>query len=245
MHPRIPARSLSGLLALAVLPLALSACSSGGSGGSDPAVAEGLASPAAAASSSADPNSGLPTGTLLKGDLLTSGLPSAYALDSSGSVDTGDSFQDPSATSAAPACSALDATSWIRLAGYNPVSFAQSDYVDKADSEEYAQEIDTYQGTTAQDVMTALAKIHTTCPTFADTATHSTVSVVVSTASTPGDGSVTIALHDTAWVGFTTLVAVRVNHSVVSVLSSATSDSTSFATQRATSIAANLKAGAN
>ena len=239
MHARISGRSVSGLLALAVLPLSLTACSGASSGGSDPAGA------ATAASTSADPDSGLPTGTLLKGDLLTSGLPSGYSLDGTGSVDTGESFQDPSATASAPACSALDATGWISLAGFSAVSFAQSDYIDKGDSEEFAEEIDTYQGTTSQDVMTALSKIATRCPSFSDSQTHSTVKVVVSTASAPGDGSVTIALHDTAWVGFTTLVAVRVNHSVVSVLSSATSGSDTFAAQRAASIVTNLKAGAN
>jgi hypothetical protein len=243
MHAQIAARPVLGLLALAVLPLSLTACSSsstsGGSGATSPTTQ------ASTATTAADPDAALPTGTQLKADLVTSGLPSKFALDASGSVDTGGTYQPPSADATSPGCSALEGTSWINLAGYGSVSFAQNDYISKDTSEEFAQEIDAFQGTTAQDVMTALSKINAKCPSFTDSQTNSKVTVTVTTATTPGDGSVTISLDDTSWVGNETLEAVRVGHSVVTVLSSTNSGSAALASSMAAQITGKLAAGAN
>jgi hypothetical protein len=226
----IPGRGAAALIACAALSLSVAACSSNAS------------HPTAAAQTSADPDAGLPTGTVLKADLVSTGIPTGYALDTSGSVDTGADYQAPTAPTTATACTNLDGTSWVNLAGRGSVSFAQNDYIDNSTSEEYAQEIDAFQGTTAQDVMTALSDITTKCPTFNDSQTSSTIKVSAVASSSPGDGAVVITLSDPKWEGDTTLEAVRVGHSVVTVLSSATSGSGAFAQSMATQIAAKLTA---
>ncbi|HET9172517.1 MAG TPA: hypothetical protein VFN97_24035, partial [Actinospica sp.] len=194
----------------------------------------------------ADPDAGLPTGTQLKADLLSTGIPSGYALDGSGSVDSGSEYQPPTATSTAgTGCAGLEGTSWINIADHGSVSFAQNDYIDKDTSEEFAQEIDAFEGTTAQDVMTALAGITAKCASFTDTQTSSTVKVSVATSASPGDGAVVITLSDAKWASPTTLEAVRVGHSVITVLSTANSGSAAFAKSSAAQIAANVTAAGN
>ncbi len=229
------------LIGCAALSLSVAACSSSGSnsGGSSTG-----SQATAAAPTTADPDAGLPTGTQLKADLLSTGIPARYALDPSGSVDTGSDSQAPAApaSTGGPNCASLDGTSWVNIAGHGSVSFAENDYIDKDSSEEFAQEIDAFQGTTAQDVMTALSGIAAKCPTFKDPQTNSTVKVSVATGASPGDGTVAITLSDPQWEGATTLVAVRVGHSVVTVLSSASSGSAAFAKSTASQIAARLAA---
>lgn len=236
MSISISGKGAVALIGCAALSLSVAACSSSTSG------TTGSGATTAAAATSADPDAGLPTGSQLKADLLSTGIPAGYTLDSSGSVDTGSSYQEPSASAPAGGCASLDGTSWISIAGQGPVSFAQNDYIDKDSSEEFAQEIDAFQGTTAQDVMTALAGIVAKCPSFKDSQTDSTVKVSVATSSSPEDGSVVITLTDPAWGGTNTLEAIRVGHSVVTVLSSATSGSAAVAKSTATQIAARLAA---
>ena len=185
MRFSISSRGAATLIACAALPLSVAACSpsslnSGGSSSTD----SHATTATSAASATTDPDAGLPTGTQLKADLVSKGIPAGYALDSSGSVDTGSTYQPPTAPTSATGCTNLDGTSWVNLAGRGSVSFAQNDYIDNATtSEEFTQEIDAFQGTTAQDVMTALSDITAKCPTFEDSATSSTVKVSVATSS--------------------------------------------------------------
>ena len=237
----ISGRGAFALIGCAALSLSVAACSpSGSNSGAGPTGS--LAT--TAAPTTADPDAGLPTGTQLKADLLSTGIPAGYALDTSGSVDTGSNYQAPSASASAGAtgCASLEGTSWVGLAGSGSVSFAENDYVDKSSSEEFAQEIDAFQGTTAQDVMSALSGIAAKCPTFKDSQTSSTVKVSVATSASPDDGIVVITLSDPAWEGTTTLEAVRVGHSVVTVLSSANSGSAAFAKSTASQIATRVAA---
>lgn len=176
----ISGRGAAALIACAVLPLSVAACSPGSPGSVS---GSGGGNAAAASTTAADPDAGLPTGAQLKADLVSTGIPAGYALDASGSVDSGADFQAPSAPTVATDCASLDGTSWVNLADLGSVSFVQSDYIDKATSEEFAQEIDAFQGTTARDVMTALSKITAKCPTFKDSETSSTVKVSVATDS--------------------------------------------------------------
>ena len=247
----ISGKGAFALIGCAALSLSVAACSSSGSnsgsnsGGSSTGSHTTTAA-TTAAPTTANPDAGLPTGTQLKADLLSTGIPSGYALDTSGSVDTGSTYQAPSASATSGAsCASLDATSWVNLAGHGSVSFAENDYVDKASSEEFAQEIDAFQGTTAQDVMTALSNVVAKCPTFQDSQTNSTVKVSVATSASPDDGSVVITLSDSQWAGATTLEAVRVGHTVVTVLSSANSGSAAFAKSTASQIAARVAAAGN
>lgn len=240
----ISGRGVGALIACAALPLSVAACSPGSTGSVGGSAVGAQATGAAAASPSAtDPNAGLPNGTQLKADLVSAGIPKGYALDASGSVDSGADFQAPAAPTVATGCSSLEGTSWVNVADLGSVSFAQNDYIDKNTSEEFAQEVDAFQGTTAQEVMTALSKIAVKCPSFKDSQTSSTVKVSATAESSPGDGAVVIKLSDPRWEGGMTLEAVRVGHSVVTVLSSANSGSAALAKSMASQIAAKLAAG--
>ena len=224
---------LSPIALAAALPLLLAGCSAASSG------ASGAAS---AAASSANPDAGLLTGAELNTALVTTGIPAGYAANGSGTQNSGTSFQSPSpAATASPDCANLEATSWVNLAGYPSDSFAQNDYVNNSSSEEFAQEVDAYEGATAQTVMVNLAKLGTACPTFSDSGTKSTVKVAVKTGTSPGDGSVTITLTDSSWTSSETLIAVRVGTNVVTVLNSATGNSATYANTLAGEITANVQ----
>ncbi|HET9172612.1 MAG TPA: hypothetical protein VFN97_24515 [Actinospica sp.] len=230
---RIPLLAATALAA--ALPLLLAGCSPSAPG----AAADASGS---AAAGSADPDAGLLTGARLATALVTTGIPAGYAASGSGTENSGSDFQTPSdPATAGPKCANLEATGWVNLAGYGSASFAQNDYVNNGSSEEFAQEIDAYQGTTAQAVMAALAKLGTACPSFSDSGTKSTVKVAVATGASLGDGTVTITLTDPSWSSSETLVAVRVGTNVVTVLNSATGDSAAYANSLAGAITANVK----
>ena len=236
-------KRLSSIAAAAALPLAAAGCDLPGlTHASSASATSSAAATGAAASTSANPDAGLPTGTQLKGALVTTGIPSGYTAVAADAVDSGSSYESPGAPStAAPKCANLLASGWVNLAGYQSASFAQSDYVNNGKSEEFLQEIDAYQGSTAQSVMANLAKLGTGCPTFKDANTkNSTVKVAVTTGSSLGDGSVTITLTDASWDSSATLVAVRSGSSVITVLNSATGNSATYANTLASAITANI-----
>ncbi|GAA5022607.1 hypothetical protein [Kitasatospora paranensis] len=218
------------LIAAGLLPLALSACSSTGSAGGTAASQD--TAPAAAPTASAspattpDPNAGLLTGTRLKQALApATALPSGFALDTGGSRDTGDTFQEPTAADVPkPDCSKLGGTAWSAITGIEGVSFAQNDYIDKATSAEVAQEVDVYRGTTAQTVMQALGMVSKACPSYTDDQTHAKVRITEKAATGLGDGAWTITLTSSGWQGGTTLIAARKGTAVVTVLASSSKD---------------------
>lgn len=210
MH--IPSRA-ARCLAVAALPLVLAACGSATAGS-----AEATASP----SHSKDPNAGLLTGAQLKKALApASFFPAGFASDPDATRDTGDTYVPPAAKSPAkPDCARLEGTSWLDIAGVTGVSFAQGDYVSKNTSEEIAQQIDTYRGTTAASVLKDVERIATTsCAAFTDSQTHSKVKAAGQATPGLGDEAFTITLTDPSWENGTTLVAARVGTNLVSVLS--------------------------
>ncbi|WP_030941832.1 hypothetical protein [Streptomyces sp. NRRL S-646] len=218
------------LLAVAALPLALTACSSGSS--SDDG---GAASPAKGAAK--DPNAGLPTGTQLKKALApASAFPAGLTIEADGSSDTGGTFLAPSARKTAkPDCTRLEATSWIQVSGYKGgVSFAQNDYASKDKTQEVAQEIDSFQGTTAASVMKALQTVATECATFTDTDAHAKVKVTGKSTAGLGDEAYTMTLTSGTWENGTTLIAARSGNSVVTVLSTAGSDNGAVSAKKVT-----------
>ena len=215
--------------AVAALPLLVSACSAAGSSSPGSAYGSAAATVVATSSSAANPDAGLLTGVELKGLLEPkSFFPNGFSADPGGSVNTGDTYQKPTAPGKLP-CARLDATSWVDLSGLGSVSFAQSDFIDQATSEEAAQEIDVYRGTSARAVMTALRKVASRCPRFTDSQTSSVVTVRLGKGPAVGDESLSFRLSSPRWQGGTTLVAVRVGTAVVTVLFSA--DSGAGATQ--------------
>ncbi|MGK5693295.1 hypothetical protein ACSNOJ_10395 [Streptomyces sp. URMC 128] len=228
------------VLAVAALPLALAACSSGSSSSGSTTAAK----PAA----TKDPNANLLTGSQLKKALApASYFPSGFAADPSLARDTGNTYQTPTTKSAAkPHCAGLGSTSWISLTGVEGVSFAQNSYINKNTSAELDQEIDVYRGRTAADVVKDLAKVVAACPNYTDSDTHSTVKVTGASTAGLGDGAYTITLTDSAWESGTTLIATRVGTAVVSVLSTDGSDNGAASAKKLTQqIVASLKAQSN
>lgn len=182
-------------------------------------------SPATTAPNSANPDSGLLTGTQLNAMLApASWFPAGYGINSADSVNTGSAYVPPT-TSANLPCSRLDGTAWIDLARVGPVSFAQDDYIDKDTSEEYAQEIDVFQGSSAQQAMAGLRSVARTCPSFTDSQTRDTVTVQLHSGPSLGDDALTFLLSNPAWAAGTALIAVRVGNSVITVLYSGASGS--------------------
>ncbi|MFI1764337.1 hypothetical protein ACH41H_20125 [Streptomyces sp. NPDC020800] len=212
MHFPSRAARAARVLAVAALPLALAAC-----GTHETASATAPASPSPAK----DPNAGLLTGSRLKKALApASFFASGFAVDPSGARDTGDTYTPPSTAPAAePDCTKLNGTGWIEITGIGGVSFAQNDYVSKNTSEDIGQEIDAYRGTTAADVVRAVAKKAAACTGFTDSDTHSKVKVTGAATPALGDAAYTVTLTDPAWQNGTTLVAARVGTNVVSVMS--------------------------
>ncbi|MGW1751479.1 hypothetical protein ACWCRD_38920 [Streptomyces sp. NPDC002092] len=221
------------LLAVAALPLALTACSSGSSSDQGGAAS----SDKAAAAKAKDPSASLPTGTQLKKALApASAFPAGLTIEADGSSDTGDTLLSQSAKkSAKPDCTRLEATSWIQVSGYKGgVSFAQNDYASKDKTQEVAQEIDTFQGTTSAAVMKSLQSVATECATFTDTDAHAKVKLTGKSTSGLGDEAYTMTLTSGTWQNGTTLIAARSGNSVVTVLSTAGSDNGAASAKKVT-----------
>ncbi|MES4888255.1 hypothetical protein [Streptomyces sp. NPDC096012] len=235
---RLPSR-VATALAVAALPLALSACSPGSSSDTGTGAS---AKPAKAK----DLNAGLLTGTQLKRVLApASAFPAGFTREADGASDSGGQFLAPSGKSAAkPDCTRLEATSWIQLTGFKTgVSFAQDDYVNQDKTEELAQEVDAFQGATAKAVMKGLRSVATGCATFTDTDTHATVKVTGRSTAGLGDEAYTMTLTSGTWENGTTLVAARSGGTVVTVLSTAGSDNgAATATKLTTRLLGSLKA---
>ncbi|MCX5213778.1 hypothetical protein OG689_31680 [Kitasatospora sp. NBC_00240] len=244
----------AGLLAVAVLPLALTACSATSPQAAAPAPATTAAAPAtpaaapsatpAATPAAADPNAGLLTGTQLKALLApATAFATGFAIDAASTRDTGDTYQLPAVTEVPePDCTRLGGTSWTEITGIAGVSFAENAYIDKNASAESAQEIDVYRDKTAQTVVGALGKLSLACPGYTDPQTSSKVTVTEKALPGVGDEAYVITQTSPAWQGGTTLVAARVGTAVVTVLASSGADKgTATATKLAGQLAAGLK----
>jgi hypothetical protein len=217
------------LLAVAALPLALTACSSGSSSDSGAASAK----PAKAK----DLNAGLATGTQLKKALApASAVPSGLTLEADGSADSGGQFLSPSSRKAGkPDCTRLETTSWIQVSGYKGgVSFAQNDYANKDQTELVAQEVDVFQGTTAATVMKDLRTVAAECATYTNTDDHAQVKVTGTSAAGLGDEAYTMTLTSGHWQNGQTLIAARSGNSVVTVLSTAGGDNGAASAKKVT-----------
>ncbi|MEU2777016.1 hypothetical protein ABZ646_29935 [Streptomyces sp. NPDC007162] len=221
------------LMAVAALPLALSACSSGSSdSGTGASTGSGASAEPAKAQ---DPNAALATGTQLKKALApASAFPAGLTLESDGSADSGGRFLSPAARKTGkPDCTRLETTSWIQVSGFKGgVSFAQNGYANK--TEEVDQEIDAFQGTTATAVMKALRSVAAECATYTDTDAHAKVKLTGS--ATPGlaDEAYTMTLTSGYWENGTTLIAARSGNSVVTVLSTAGGDNGAASAKKVT-----------
>ncbi|MFI0967284.1 hypothetical protein ACH4S8_38745 [Streptomyces sp. NPDC021080] len=209
---RHPSRATKALLVAAALPLALTACAS----------ATGTSSSSATATKpSKDPDAGLLTGAQLKKALApASFFATGFAVDPKAARDSGTTYTAPSSSPAAkPDCTLLGGTSWIAITGDEGVSFAQNDYVNKDTSEDIAQEIDTYRGTTAATVLADLKKAVAACPGYTDSDTHTKVKITGADTAGLGDAAYTITLTNSAWQNGSTLIAAQSGTDVVTVMS--------------------------
>ncbi|ARP71822.1 hypothetical protein LK07_20975 [Streptomyces pluripotens] len=206
MH--LPSRVVT-LLAVAALPLALSACSP------------------FASKPAKDPNAGLLTGTQLKTALAPASVfPAGFTAQADGASDSGGHFLSPSAKNTTkPDCPRLEETSWIQASGYKGgVSFAQNEYMIRDKTQDMFQEIDEFQGTRAKKVMKSLRAFTTQCATFTDTDAHAKVSLTNKPTPGLGDEAFTITLKSGTWENGTTLIAVRSGHAVITTASTAGTD---------------------
>ena len=186
------------------------------------------------------------TGTQLAKVLLpASAMPSGYKLDTDGQRNTGDSkAADESQPPGAKVCSMLTASSWVNAGGISAGSFAQNDYMNSAKTGEVAQEVDSFTGTDAQQVMSALWAAFGKCAKFTDSSSGMTakVTMVSSKLSGVGDEAFKGVQTADAYEGGMTLAAIRVGNSIVTVMvSSPKGDKGSAAIGYATTIAKNLR----
>ncbi|MEV7981450.1 hypothetical protein [Streptomyces sp. NPDC086519] len=227
---RLPSRAVM-LIAVAALPLALTACSTGSTGSTTDSGTGASAKPA----KTKDPDSGLLTGTQLKKALApASAFPAGLTLESDGAADSGGQFLSPTGRKTGkPDCTRLETTSWIQVSGYKGgVSFAQNGYANK--TEEVDQEIDAFQGTTAAAVMKALRDVAAECATYTDTDAHAKVKLTGTATAGLGDEAYTMTLTSGYWENGTTLIAARSGSSVVTVLSTAGSDNGAASAKKVT-----------
>ncbi|MEV0976701.1 hypothetical protein [Streptomyces sp. NPDC049915] len=186
--------------------------------------------PAAASGAPAkaqNPNAGLLTGTQLKQALAPASVfPAGLTPVADGATDSGDDFLAPSSRNTAKTdCTKLENTAWLDVTGYKGgVSFAQDDRADQDRTEEMTQEIDAFQGTTAQAVMQRIRGVAAECATFTDTADHVKVRVKGKSADGLGNEAYTLTLTSATWENGTTLIASRVGKSVITVMSTAGSE---------------------
>ncbi|MFF7386221.1 hypothetical protein [Streptomyces griseoluteus] len=205
------------VIAVAALPLALAACSPSSSDSAAPAKqpqAKNL-------------NAGLMTGTQLKKALAPASVfPANLSAASDGFSDSGDEFVSPAGRDTAkPDCTKFENTTWLDVSGFKGgVSFAQGEYANKNETEEMVQEIDVFQGGTADTVMREIRAAAGTCSTFTDLNDHSKVKLSGSTTSGLGDDAYTMTMTSGHWESGTTLVAARVGNAVVTVTSTAGKD---------------------
>ncbi|MEU9925264.1 hypothetical protein AB0H51_28965 [Streptomyces griseoluteus] len=213
---RIPPRFVQ-VIAVAALPLALAACS--------PSSSDSTAS--AEQPQVKNLNAGLMTGTQLKKALAPASVfPSNLSAVSDGFSDSGEEFGSPaSRDTAKPDCTKFENTTWLDVSGFKGgVSFAQGEYANKDETEEMVQEIDVFQGTTADTVMRQIRAAAGTCATFTDLNDHSKVKLSGDTTSGLGDDAYTMTMTSGHWENGTTLVAARVGNAVVTVTSTAGKD---------------------
>ncbi|MCO5993730.1 hypothetical protein [Actinoallomurus rhizosphaericola] len=239
-----PARGVRTGAVLAVASaavLAVGGCQSGG-GKDDSAGSKASSAPTAAAGTKAL------NGSTLKTLLLpASAMPKGFHLSPDGSRDTGDGHMQVanSPVPAAKACEVLGQTSWIRVANLNGAAFAQNDYADASQTQQVAQEIDTYKGDGARQVMAKLRKVFAHCATFTDRSGGTPVKVRLRTVILHGVGDEGLKAVETSptWQGGMTLAAVRVGDAVVTTLySSIHADKGAAAVTMAAKIAKKVQA---
>ncbi|WP_051942622.1 hypothetical protein [Streptacidiphilus rugosus] len=214
-------RALTGAVC-AGAALALTACGSSGSSSPVVGAADGSSAAPSTASSAAaqagSPTDGLPQGPKLAGWLLPAKDLPKLKVDPAGTRNSGDGYSPPTpiAMSKTESCQALGGTAWVAAGGLGSAAFAQSDYQD-AYGDEFAEEIDAFEGTGATTVMARLRHVFAECGTFklSVDGTPATAKLRFKTLAGVGDQSLEATITLPGYNGGTTLVATRVGKLVV------------------------------
>lgn len=194
-------------------------------------------SPSTAASSrpSARPLDGATLNSLL---LPASAMPAGFRIDPSGSRNAAqalpqDTFQ-PVPNSRV--CGVLNGTSWIAAGEIGAADFAQNDYANASKTAEVAQEVDAFQPGDAEKVISRLWRVFGYCRTFTMPANGTTASVSLTRHRLAGVGDQAIGAvwATSAFLGGTSLVAIRIGDAIVTVLVSSAGSGKGAATAVAT-----------
>jgi hypothetical protein len=160
--------------------------------------------------------------------MLVTDVPAGFTLNTKATGNSGTSLQAPAVASIAPKskCGDLSATSFITTTGLTGVSFAQSDYIDKANNE-ISQELDAYRPGGSAEVMTRMRKVLAQCATFPLKAAGIAATERIKTSEIRGLGQDAVQAVVTApqFYGGTTLIVARVGDNVVSAFYNDTSGS--------------------
>jgi len=174
-----------------------------------------------------DPNAGLKNGSELKAALITKkDVPAGFKVQPDLTRDSAEGF-GPTGRSVSPtkaSCKHLNTNVWINGAGIDSAAFAQTSFK-SSDGLEIDAEIDTYRETDAAKVMDNLDKLFKVCASYKTTtpgAGKSTVKVSHKAGPKAGDASTKALLTSPVWQDGSTLIAVQVDTSVITVLYSST-----------------------
>lgn len=210
MH--IPRSALRLGLAAAVTSL-IAGCSAASS------LTSSTLAPASSATSSAAALSGPQLANIL---LPAKSLPSGYKVNASGTLNTASQLPSDSAQPmpASKVCQTFTQTSYIRAAGINTGTWAQSDYVNADNTGEIAQEIDVFTGTDAQQAMTTLWQEWGKCASFTYPSNGTTVSSTLTRSRIPGQGddAIKAVIVSPTFQGGFTLAAIRIGSQIVTTL---------------------------
>lgn len=168
-----------------------------------------------------------PTGRQLKAMLLpAAAMPKGLKPNAGGTRNSGTVVAPPSKAPvpARKLCGMLGETAWIRVAGIESATFAQSDYTDAAQTNEVAEEIDAFHPGEGRQVMAAIRRTFARCRTYVDKSEQVTAHIRTVSANLPasrGDG-VRALLTTPVFDGGSTLVAIREGDVVVTTLCNST-----------------------
>lgn len=170
------------------------------------------------------------TGTRLARLLLpASAMPAGFSLAPASARNSGGGVVNDTSTLPPPGqmCQLLTKTSWLLAAGITGAAFAQNGYANTARTGEIGQEIDAFQGTDAQEVMSRLWMVFRRCAAFTARSGGHTGEVTGQASLLPGPGggavkadAMKLVLTSSLYRGGETLVAIRVGNNIVTCFDS-------------------------
>lgn len=171
-----------------------------------------------------------PTAAVLSGARLrelllpASAMPPGFALQPASARDSGSQMASDTSTPPAPGhvCQLLTRSSWLLAAGVSGAAFAQNDYAAPRGTSEIGQEIDSFQGADAQEVMSRLWMVFRHCARFTARSGGRRGPVTSRATRLAGRGSqlLTLVLTSPLYRGGETLAAIGVRNSVVTCFAS-------------------------